>query len=422
MSEYDEQNAHDKGIPILPSIQERRMQLEAFQAERALNKSLRASVRGTGRTSSNSTPPLTRSVFRPTKSVADTNNSAATTNTESEHDEISTSQVMHAYGDGIDVGTQESNTRRIIQHFDALSKKSKPVNHRPLGVRQHGGVIHRVEKRIPTSLSSSMRSSTISRTQSLAAVLSTDENSARLLTEGSIAEGRLNLNTEGNTTLGWSSTAPTLNFSGTRSVRQDRPSNLAPGKRKEELYLSQARLLQWYMMSKKAALHFRNQEKSAEEQFDIVGRSILEKQAKLHNIQQRFEVEKELVELESTLGYQRDRLMEVVSGLESFKDGYENLSAALDYESNVLSIPSIDDSNLEQWLSQIQDCRSVLETWLKGSKKKGELLNGIAQVMNELCGIVKNEVQELIQCVELMRKVREVESLESSLLASSLES
>ncbi|KAG0017247.1 hypothetical protein BGZ80_008487 [Entomortierella chlamydospora] len=421
MGEYDEQNAHDKSIPALPSIQERRMQLEAFQAERALNKSLRASVRGTGRINSGPTTPMTRSVFRPTKSVADTKNSATTTNTEREYEEISTSQVIRSYRDGIDVGTQESNTRKIIQHFDALSKKSKPINHRPLGVRQHGAVNHRVEKRIPTSLSSSMRSSTVNRTQSVPDVIAADEKSAQLPIEGSLAEGRLNLNTEGNATLGWGGSAPTFNFPGTRSIRQDRPSNLTSGKRKEELYLSQARLLQWHMMNKKVALHFRNQEKSAEEQFDIIGRSILEKQTKLHSIQQRFEVEKELIELESTFGYQRDRLLEIVSGLESFKDGYENLSAALKYESNVLSIPSIDDSNLEQWLSQIQDCRTALETWLKNSKKKGELLNGIAQVMNELCGIVKSEVQELIQCMEIMRKVREVESLESSLLASSLE-
>ncbi|KAF9170840.1 hypothetical protein BGX21_008726 [Mortierella sp. AD011] len=415
MGEYDEKNVHDKDIPALPSIQERRMQLEAFQAERALNKSLRASVRGTGRTNSGPTTSMNRSIFRPTKSVADTKNSATTTNTERE--EISTSQVIRTYRDGIDVGTQESNTRKIIQHFDALSKKSKSINHRPLGVRQHGTVNHRVEKRIPTSLSSSMRSSTVGRTQSAPDVLTADEKSAQLPTEGSLAEGRLGLNTEGNATLGWSSSAPTFNFPGARSIRQDRPSNLTSGKRKEELYLSQARLLQWHMMNKKVALHFRNQEKSAEEQFDIIGRLILEKQAKLHSIQQRFEVEKELVELESTFGYQRDRLLEIVSGLESFKDGYENLSAALEYESNVLSIPSIDDSNLEQWLSQIQDCRSALETWLKSSK-----LNGIAQVMNELCGIVKSEVQELIQCMEIMRKVREVESLESSLLASNLES
>lgn len=63
--------------------------------------------------------------------------------------------------------------------------------------------------------------------------------------------------------------------------------------------------------------------------------------------------------------------MDIASGLELFKDEYENLSAALDYESNVLSIPAVDTSNLNQWLDQIQECRSVLAA---GSKRKGGLV------------------------------------------------
>lgn len=39
-------------------------------------------------------------------------------------------------------------------------------------------------------------------------------------------------------------------------------------------------------------------------QFELVGRSLLEKQTKLQNLQKRFEVEQDLVELESTLGCQ----------------------------------------------------------------------------------------------------------------------
>lgn len=41
--------------------------------------------------------------------------------------------------------------------------------------------------------------------------------------------------------------------------------------------------------------------------------------------------------------------------------------------------------------------------------------------MKRLCDIIKEEIQEFMQCMELLTKVREVESLESSLLAPNLE-
>ncbi|KAG0283303.1 hypothetical protein BGZ96_012337 [Linnemannia gamsii] len=221
----------------------------------------------------------------------------------------------------------------------------------------------------------------------------------------------------------WSSKTPAPKAAdtfGTKSVRLDRTTALSSAKKQEEIYLSQARLMQWYLMNKRAAEHLVAQEKSAETQFELVGRSLLEKQTKLQNLERRFEVEQDLAELESTLGCQRDQLLAIIEGLDIFKAGYEEFTVALDGEARVLNIPGIDDSNLDQWLGQIKDCQSVLDISSRQSSKDYELVQAIAQVMQELCNIVKEEIQEMRLCVALAAKLREAETIEASLLASSL--
>ncbi|KAF9940747.1 hypothetical protein BGZ67_006924 [Mortierella alpina] len=156
-------------------------------------------------------------------------------------------------------------------------------------------------------------------------------------------------------------------------------------------------------------------------QFEMVGRLILEKQASLLNLKQRFEVEQELVHLETTLEAQRDQLLTIVQGVESFRSSYEEFTSALDQEAKYLHIPAIDDSNLGLWMRQIQHCRKAIESSLEHSQKDRELLRGIAYSMKSLCDIVKQEVQELKCCTGLLNSIRDAESQEHSLLASSLE-
>jgi hypothetical protein len=66
--------------------------------------------------------------------------------------------------------------------------------------------------------------------------------------------------------------------------------------------------------------------------------------------------------------------MDVIAGLQSFKDSYEAFSSALDNEGNVLNIPSIDDCHLKQWLHQIHECMAILEPWSRDSDKNRELV------------------------------------------------
>ncbi|KAF9570440.1 hypothetical protein EC968_001776 [Mortierella alpina] len=153
----------------------------------------------------------------------------------------------------------------------------------------------------------------------------------------------------------------------------------------------------------------------------MVGRLILEKQATLLNLKQRFDVEQELVHLETTLEGQRDQLLTIVQGVESFRNSYEEFTSALDQEAKYLQISAIDDSNLGLWMEQIQQCRKSIESTLKHSQKDRELLRGVACSMKSLCDIVEQEVQELKSCTALLNSIRDAESLEHSLLASSLE-
>ncbi|KAF8942974.1 hypothetical protein BGZ47_005941 [Haplosporangium gracile] len=349
----------------LSSNQERRKLLEAYQAERALNKSLlRASVRP-GDHSSRPSHPLNRSVvgYRARKSilVKDVLQSKEALQDGGAHQQQQQQQQQQQHHH-----QPSSSTKSIIQHYNALSRTSKPAS-ALLGVRRLGAVAHRIEKKpMPTRPGTSSVYSSIQR-------IGNDSTDYIITTDAS-----------------------TTDSLGTRSIRQDRASTVSSVKRQEEIYLSQARLMQWYLMNKRAAEHFSAQEKSAEVQFELVGRSLLEKQTKLQNLQKRFEVEQDLVELESTLGCQRDQLLSIIDRLDTFKAGYEEFTTALDCEARVLNIPGIDDSNLDEWLGQIKECQSVLDMSSQRSNKDYELVDQAAPARLVSASGIMMPVQQLL--------------------------
>lgn len=228
---------------------------------RALNKSLRASVRGVDR----ATRPavlLNRSVFRPRNSQQPPADRDLTR-------EQSGTQDNEAAG-----LQQESFTRRIIQHYDALSRKNTPpIPRHTLGIQRHGAA---VEKKTSTAaFSRTLRTTTtttISTPHRHLNVTITDMSSSQKSALAPIelrSESQHALRNESHLDLLGAQVYPTptpkpVDFNGTKSVRRDRSTNLAaPGKRQEDIYLSQARLLQWHAVSKRAQAHFQEQEKSA---------------------------------------------------------------------------------------------------------------------------------------------------------------
>ena len=75
---------------------------------------------------------------------------------------------------------------------------------------------------------------------------------------------------------------------------------------------------------------------------------------------------------------QRDQLLTIVQGVESFKSSYETFTSALDQDAIYLHIPAIDDSNLGSWMQQIQHCRKAIESSLKHTQKDQELVSLVA--------------------------------------------
>ncbi|KAI8353536.1 hypothetical protein B0O80DRAFT_70154 [Mortierella sp. GBAus27b] len=280
------------------------MQLEACQAARALNKSLRASVRGIGRVSRPSVP-FNRSIYRPLN------------NQRSHAQEDTTREHPNAQDNDVPGLQQEFHARRIIQHFDSLSRKNTPpVPRHSLGIQRQGAAIKK--KPFNTAFSRTLRTTTAPTTTPSTPDMRQDTRTTEAPLSRKSTHSLVETTSESQHMLRSMSSLdllgtpvqitsrPTTDFSGTRSVRRDRPSSTvaAPGKRQEEMYLLQARLFQWYIVNKRAQVYFQEQEKSAKAQIKLVGRYILEKQVKLYSVQQRFEVENELVELESTLGNQ----------------------------------------------------------------------------------------------------------------------
>lgn len=159
-----------------------------------------------------------------------------------------------------------TSTKSIIQHYNALSKTSKPVS-TILGVRRHGTVAHSVEKKpIPTRPGTmSVHSSVQRKDNDSTDYLIPTGAPTSILDADHIKE--LQSTKESMTGSLWRSrtSAPkAADTFGTKSIRQDRATTVGSGKKQEEIYLSQARLMQWYLMNKRAAEHFSAQEKSAE--------------------------------------------------------------------------------------------------------------------------------------------------------------
>ncbi|KAG0051634.1 hypothetical protein BGZ83_003511 [Gryganskiella cystojenkinii] len=211
------------------------------------------------------------------------------------------------------------------------------------------------------------------------------------------------------------------NFTNTKPVQQDRPSHLSSRRRQEDLYLAQARLLQWYLMSKKASRELMEQEQEAKTEQQELEKDILEKQVRLRDLQQRIAVERELVDLESNLGRQREQLMSVVNGLEDLRPEYEDTLQALERETNLSSIPLFEDRHLDHWLVQIRNCQSSLETTSKKTDSNRSLLKGLALFMREMCIRAQEEIQELQQCASLLIKLREAKETEQRLQGIAVE-
>lgn len=294
MDSDDQHSNNNSDLNELQSTQERRRLLEAYQAgsslvkhwhlhfeflnqcrnkeadsafphfryitERALSKSLlRASVRPRDH-SSRPSHPLSHSVagYHAGKSIT-------------VKDVLQSKETLRDGGANQQQQPQHQHqpaprTKSIIQHYNALSRTSKHVS-TLLGVRRHGTVAHKVEKKpILTRPGSSSAHSSVQGRGSDSTDYIIPTGAPTSILDADHTKG-LQSTKESMTSSLWSSrtsASKAADTFGTRSIRLDRATTISSTKKQEEIYLSQARLMQWYFMNKRAVEHFSAQEKSAE--------------------------------------------------------------------------------------------------------------------------------------------------------------
>ncbi|GJJ69037.1 hypothetical protein EMPS_01383 [Entomortierella parvispora] len=312
---------------------------------------------------------------------------------------------------------QQLNTKRLAQQYDALASSAKHAT-LGLGLRRHGGSsAFRVEKKQPTNRANSTSKRTDGPRDQIgekSPFLSDPRPSQALCLADLDPEPDHNLSEAIRRT---SQSRPTteMKFNGTKSIHQERQSHFNSGKKQEDLYLAQTRLLQWYLMGRKVSKEFTVQEARIKVERSTLESEVQEKQSTLRDLQQRFAIEKQLAELESSFGRQREQVMTVVIGLESLRPQYEDTILALEGNAPVLSIPAFDDNHLEYWLTQVRSCQSSVEANLKKVDGDRLLFNGLIQLLGQVCACVQEEILELQHCSKLLVKLRQAKELEQSL-------
>ncbi|KAF9314945.1 hypothetical protein BG003_003675 [Podila horticola] len=402
----DNHDHSDNETPVTLTIQDRRRQLEAFQAERARSKSLGASVRGPIRSNQLGVSQFGRS-YRSQRNIGPSRAS------------LSISQGPASTDDLEDHTTHfpESNTKRIIQHFDTLSRKTdRPVDKNLLGIRRHGAP-HRIEKKSTPgqSLAATTANPLISRPlrSELGQGAQQDMDHHMESERNRLSLSRSHIQTKQASI----SSTPEARFVESRfakSVIQERQFT-APGKSQEEIYLAQAQLLQLYMKRKRFDETFLKQEQVMQTELDDVRRAISAKKIEFLELQEKFNIEQDLVFLEDNLRVQKDKLLEVMEGLEGYKKRYEEFTLTFEREGRVSGIPGLETENLNRWLAQTREFQRAADATLKALGDDRVLVQGIVRTLSGINGIVKQELEGLKECADLITRISQTEAAEISL-------
>ncbi|KAF9026687.1 hypothetical protein BGZ52_006211 [Haplosporangium bisporale] len=187
------------------------------------------------------------------------------------------------------------------------------------------------------------------------------------------------------------------------------------GKSQEEIYLAQAQLLQLYMKQKRLDETFFEQEQTMQTELDAVGNATSAKQAEVHELKEKCNMEQDLVFLEENLGVQKDQLLEVMKGLETYKKRYEDFTLTFEREGRVSGVSGLETGNLDRWLAQTKEFQRAADSVLKARENDRVLVQGIVRTLGGLNSIVKKELEELKECSDLITKISQTEAAEISL-------
>ncbi|KAF9301938.1 hypothetical protein BGZ74_006064 [Mortierella antarctica] len=198
-----------------------------------------------------------------------------------------------------------------------------------------------------------------------------------------------------------------------KSMPQERHST--PGKSQEEIYLAQAQLLQLYMKQKRFDETFLEKERAMQTDLDAISHATSAKQAEVLELKEKFNMEQVLVFLEDNLGVQKDKMLEVMKGLEGYKKCYEDFTLAFEREGGVSGVSGLETENLDRWLAQTREFQRAADATLKSLGNDCVLVQGIVRTLSGLSSIVKQELEELKECSDLITKISQAEAAEISL-------
>nr|CAG8562447.1 12689_t:CDS:2 [Entrophospora candida] len=146
---------------------------------------------------------------------------------------------------------------------------------------------------------------------------------------------------------------------------------------------------------------------------------LYEKRVGLINSLRKFELEKDLININETLEFQKNILTNIIQYLENFKPNYVEFVSSLSKTITAMPIINILTVDLAELTKEIDDCLNVASELLSpqtsNMSESSLLVQNIADTIQNLCNDIKKEFQELTECNNLLRDLYDAEINESSL-------
>ncbi|CAH1758664.1 10594_t:CDS:2 [Entrophospora sp. SA101] len=194
---------------------------------------------------------------------------------------------------------------------------------------------------------------------------------------------------------------------------------VAINKNEDELMMLNARLIQWCYLNVNNEFAFENQKLSVESQLLQAWKVLYEKRVGLINSLRKFELEKDLININETLEFQKNILTSIIQYLENFKPNYVEFVSSLSKTITAMPIINILTVDLAELTKEIDDCLNVASELLSpqtsNMSESSLLVQNIADTIQNLCNDIKKEFQELTECNNLLRDLYDAEINESSL-------
>ncbi|KAF9975558.1 Membrane magnesium transporter 1 [Actinomortierella ambigua] len=433
----------DYDVHSIPTVQERRRQLEAFQAERALRKSMRASVRGINNvsrfllTSQQSEAPLRRvpvsasipissnltpSIRPPTSGLSDTVVATipALDDTATQYTPQQQMQQQEEPLKRLGTGRSEGTTGdRVIHRHASPSVAASSVPRHLLGQSSRQGSLTSLKPALAKSRGIlKERPYSVSR-DTVRVVGSSKPNASDLLAQPPSLSNQ-------HTRQPFFTSSPADRNAVQESYLKGHDGGGSTGLTLEELYFRQVQVMQWNLVLSRASIQFESVQSTAKELIDQQEKKLEAVSRQHEELLTRFAMERDLSTLEATFGPVRDRLSQVSNELQSIKATLvQSMSVAAkdpkaatstaDRQSPSKAKVVIERERLADLEKATIDCQRVAKDAMLQSAAGSEVIAIELLVSVALCGLgivlVADNFKEILMETEMAKQ--SIESLDA---------